>query len=207
MPNTLQEAVANAYASFRTIDHDYAPQRRLAAVVREMQFMSMALPEGAQRPGMLIAGPSGAGKSRTAEKAAAEAAAEVGALPDRGPVRIVTLDPVGTVKALWSSVLEHLGDPHWASGSEATLRKRVLKALKREGVEVLVIDEFNHSCEKSSSPQVVNTIKNLLTIGAVSVVVVGTAKELRTLPGNEGFDRRLVKHPGLPDCTWQTSSE
>ena len=120
----------------------------------------------------------------------------------KGPIRIVLADTLGTVKSVWSCILEGLGDPHYATGSEPLLKKRLRKALTREGIELIIIDEFNHVAEERNANRVVNAIKNLLSAGWVSVVICGTSTELDSLPSNPGFSRRMVKHPGLPPRVW-----
>lgn len=199
--------VAAATAAYKSIEIELDDQRRLASVMQEMRLVGRLLPPGKPHDGMIVSLPSGAGKSMVAERVVRAAEVETGAEVDAGPVRRVTLDTLGTVKSLWSSILEDLGDPYYASGHETLLRKRVRAALARMHVELLIIDEFNHVTEKNSARQVANAIKNLLTKGWVPVVVMGTSEELADLPDNAAFERRMVKSPGLPPRIWARTAD
>lgn len=198
----ISRRVAAATAAFDCIRVELPDQRRLAAVLHEMRFTGNLLPPGKPRPGMIVSLPSRSGKTASAERAAREAAEEMGLPADRGPIRIVTLDTMGTVKSLWSSILECLGDPHFASGHETLLRKRVRAAIINEVIQLLIIDEFNHAAEKTQVRQIVNSIKNLLGAGWVPVAVFGTSDELDALPANPSFAGRMIKSPGLPPRVW-----
>lgn len=195
-------AVGKAEAAFRSISVDLTDQRRLAAVGLEMLVASQCLPDGAPRPGMIVSEPTGAGKSAAGERIVAEAAAMVGTSIQDSPARLITLDTVGSVKSIWSSILEGLGDPHFESGTETLQRKRVRKALMRSGIHLLMIDEFNHVADASQARRGVNAMKNLLTAGWTSVIVMGTSAELDTLPANSPFERRMIRNPGLPARVW-----
>ncbi len=195
-------AVGRAEALFRSIDVDLADQRRLAAAGLEMLETSRAMAPGELRPGMFVPEPSGSGKSAAARRIVLEAAKMAGVPPERSPARLITLDTVGSVKSIWSSILEGLGDPNFEAGYETLQRKRTSKAIARNGVHLLMIDEFNHVADASQARRGSNAIKNLLTAGWTSVIVLGTSEELNGMPDNAGFERRMIRSPGLPARTW-----
>lgn len=201
------QAVGRAEAEFRGIRIDLADQRKLASVGLEMLFTSLHSPVGEPRPGMIVSEPTGAGKSAAANRLVAMAKQTAGTPPDKGAARRITLDTLGTVKSVWSSILEGLGDPNYEKGNETLQRKRVKKALDREGVHVLILDEFNHVADSSQGKRGANAIKNLLSDGWVSIIVMGTSEELDNMVDNDAFDRRMIKSPGLPARTWKNDSE
>jgi hypothetical protein len=201
------EAVGRAEAQFREIRIDLRDQRKLAAVGLEMLYTSLNTPVGKPRPGMIVSEPAGAGKSEAANKLVLMAEQATGSLPGKGPAKLVTLDTVGSVKSVWSSILEGLGDPNYNAGDETLQLKRVKKALSRESVDVLVLDEFNHLADSTQGKRGANAVKNLLTAGWVAVVVMGTSNELDGMADNPGYERRMMKSPGLPARTWKNDSE
>lgn len=201
------EMVGRAEAEFRAIRIDLADQRKLAAVGLEMLYTSRHSPVGEPRPGMIVSEPTGAGKSAAANRMVAMAEKATGSEPGRGPIRRITLDTLGSVKSVWSSILEGLGDPNYDAGHETLQRKRVKKAVSRGGVHVLMLDEFNHVADSSQGKRGANAIKNLLSDGWVSVIVLGTSEELDQMVDNQAFDRRMIKSPGLPARTWKNDSK
>ena len=71
--------VAVATVEFMQIEVDLDDQRRLGAVIREMQITARYLPKDVPRQGMVISMDSGSGKTATCERAAKAAALEAGA--------------------------------------------------------------------------------------------------------------------------------
>lgn len=196
------DRVSPGVAAFRRIFLPLETHMTMAGVFEEMRLSAMARLPGEPAEGLFIKEPSGSAKSTVANRFCRRVEQLVGAELRKGPVRLITVGEEGTAKTFWSSILEHLGDPYYATGSEANLKKRVHKALKREGVVLLIVDELNHTVDKSHAGQILNAIKNMLTLGWVSIVVMGSSVELNRLPQNDSFQARMLESPGLPRLAW-----
>ncbi|MHC9419182.1 TniB family NTP-binding protein [Sphingomonas citri] len=201
------DRVSPGVAAFRRIFLPLDTHTTMAGVFEEMRLSAMIRLPGEPAEGMFIKEPSGSAKSTVANRFCRRVEQLVGAEFKKGPVRLVTVGEEGTAKTFWSSILEHLGDPYYATGSEANLKKRVQKALKREKVVLLIVDELNHTVDKSHAGQILNAIKNMLTLGWVSIVAMGSSAELDRLPQNDSFQGRMVESPGLPRLVWSDHAE
>ena len=98
---------------------------------------------------------------------------------EQSPVLLVTLDIEETV-SLWSAVLRALGDPYWDVGYPKNLMKRAIKLLAKRPVEMIIVDEFNHSVDRGQARLLMNTIKEILNAGIAPVVVMGTDEEIES---------------------------
>ncbi len=198
----ITDRVSPGTSAFRRIVLPLGTHATLAGVFEEMRLSAMTRLPGEPAEGLFVKEPSGSAKSTVAKRFCRRIENLVGADFGKGPVRLVTVGEEGTAKTFWSSILEDLGDPYYATGSEANMKKRVHKALGREGVRLLIVDELNHTVNKSHAGQILNAIKNMLTKGWVSIVVMGSSEELDRLPRNDSFQGRMLESPGLPCLTW-----
>ena len=83
----------------------------------------------------------------------------------------------GTARDLWVSVMAELGDGFATAGNEHSLRRRAMKAMEDAGVELLILDETQHSGMKTGfSREVTAEIKIMLDTGLVPIVLMGTEK-------------------------------
>lgn len=83
----------------------------------------------------------------------------------------------GTARDLWVSVMSELGDGFASAGNEHSLRRRAMKALEDAGVELLILDETQHSGQKTGfSREVTAELKIMLDTGKVPIVLMGTEK-------------------------------
>ena len=194
----LTDRVSPGVAAFRRIILPVDTHAPMAGLFEEMRLSAAIRAPGEPAEGLLINEPSGSAKTTVARRYCRRVEKLFGADEGKGPARLITVGESGTTKTWWSSVLEHLGDPHYATGSEAVLKKRVRKALLREGVQLLFVDELNHTVDKGQAKQILNAIKNMLTLGWVSIVVMGSSDELDRLPRNDAFQARMLESPGLP---------
>lgn len=199
----IGDRVSAGMTAFRRIFIADPAQTACAAVFEEIRLTAMLRQDGEPAEGLFLKEPSGSGKSTVAKRYIAKVEALYGAVEGKGPARLITVSEEGTSPSFWSSVLEYLGDPYYATGSERTLKKRVKKAIRREGIQLLFIDELNHTVDKSHAKQIMNAIKNMITEGLVSIVAMGSSEELNTLVRNDAFEARMVDGPGLPRRTWQ----
>lgn len=199
--------VSKGITAFRKIYVPGALHTACAAVFEEIRMTAMMREEGEPAEGLFLTELSGSGKTTVAKRYIAKVDALYGAAKNKGPARIITVSEQGTSSSFWSSILEFLGDPYYATGSEQNLKKRVKKAIRREGIQLLFIDELNHTVEKSQANQILNAIKNMISEGLVSIVAMGSSEELDKLSRNDAFQGRMVECPGLPPYTWKHDAQ
>lgn len=173
-PSALAEHVGRGLAAFEDIVIPTAAQKTAVRQMDALRIMGLAQPEGQQRRGLRYLHPSGAGKSTCAKMLKAHIDGQPGRDPATKPILHVTLTTTGTPKSLASSILDAMGDNYSTRGEAELLLRRVRQGLKEFGVELLVIDELNHFRHKSLAKDAANTIKNVLSLGWVPVVLLGT---------------------------------
>lgn len=164
--------------------------------VRQMdtlRVMGLNQPIGQQRRAYRYLNPSGSGKSTCAKLLMAHVNGQPGRDPKKRPVLHVTLSTTGTPKSLATSILNAFGDGYSTRGEAELLLERVRVAIEEFGVELLIIDELNHFKLKHLAKDAANTIKNILTLGWVPIVLMGTtdAQSLFT-------DNRELKNRSAP---------
>ncbi|KQN26051.1 hypothetical protein ASE86_07770 [Sphingomonas sp. Leaf33] len=94
----------------------------------------------------------------------------------------------GTARDLYSSIMSEVGDGFASSGTEHTLRRRAMRAMEDNGVELLILDETQHSGQKSGfSREVTAELKIMLDTGRVPIVLLGTEAAIPIV----GSDREL----------------
>lgn len=205
-PETAYEAttrVANKIAAFK--NKAPIPVPVLVNFVKEIDVLRQAgalLAPGVQQDGMCVCLPSGVGKSTAAAMMAASAAARAGVPISEGPVLVVSLDVEETI-SVWSCILRELGDPYFDVGYPKNLKKRAIKLLKNRGVDLIIIDEFNHAVDRGQARQIMNTVKEILNGGIAPVVVMGTNEEVERLPRNQAFERRMVHATEIGPLDWE----
>ncbi|CAN7211738.1 TniB family NTP-binding protein [Phenylobacterium sp. LjRoot164] len=191
-----QEAAARriAKADALTISN---PRAELAH--RTFDFMRAQRQQGSERGfrGFLIVGPTQSGKSKILrtyqERANTAEALEAG----RIPVLMVTLTANQTRKGLAQDILRAF-EPFgylapWKSGSETVLLDRVRAYMQARGVELLILDEFQHlvhSERQEVSISVSETIKWLLIESIVPVVMSGIEDAWRPVRANAQLAHR-----------------
>lgn len=131
---------------------------------------------------MLMVAPPGSGKTATVACYIAEYEKQT-ADEDSG-VRYVVLDSKVTIGGLLSNILEALGDPAPTRGRVSELALRAHKIMRRDRIELLVIDEMHHVLPEHTSVRIqeaTDTLKTLMTKGGAALILVGTIDTVRLL--------------------------
>ena len=143
-------------------------------VLQELQNLHMYGGSGDIASCLLVTAPSRAGKSVTIKKYMENFPEGGDQYNDRMPILLIDVPSPCTIKALAEKMLTELGDLRPSSGSAAAMMERVSRLIKDLGVELIILDEFQHLGElESARKQVANTIKALLNDGLVPIVLVG----------------------------------
>ncbi len=191
-PSNLATRVGTGLAAFEGI---IAPTRAQTTAVRQMHSlmkMGEMQPDGQQRRALRYLHNSGTGKSTCAKilKQFVEKDPKYDA--DMKTVLHVTLSTTGTPKSLASSILDAMGDNYSTRGEAELLLRRVRQGLKDCQVRLLVIDELNHFKRKSLATDAANTIKNVLSLGWVPIVLMGTPEAQSLFVDNRELKNRCA---------------
>lgn len=191
-PSELADRVGEGLAIFEGI---VAPTQAQKTAVRQMHSllkMGERQPEGQQRRAYRYLHQSGAGKSTCAKILRDFVESEPGYDPATKPVLHVTLSTTGTPKSLASSILAEMGDNYSTRGEAELLLRRVRQGLKDFEVKLLIIDELNHFKQKSLATDAANTIKNILSLGWVPIVLMGTTDAQSLFVNNRELKNRCA---------------
>lgn len=198
----------------RSYDEDHSPAMNTLAAEKQARLKQFFIPypkhvqmhsrldylqklaagqRGTPQMGLRILGPSGSGKSTAAEEYVKLAKQRLPAGSKQLPVLYIPLDKATTTKRLMVSILVELEDPMAEKGSEQTLKRRVVTALERRGVELLIIDEVQHLNFRSTvGNDVTDALKTFLDAGVVSIAFVGTEEAEDMFKRNLQLNGRLL---------------
>lgn len=150
--------------------------------------------------GLLITGHTGSGKSTVkmqyAERYPREETIE------RTIVRVLVVDTPSspTVRSLVSAMLAALGDPASQRGTTEEKTHRLYMLIEGCGVELLIIDEFQHFLDRgkfSEACTVTDWLKNLINRANIPVVLMGLPRSAYVLELNEQLRRRFSSRYSL----------
>lgn len=150
--------------------------------------------------GLLITGHTGSGKS-TVKMQYAERYPKEESI-DRTHIKVLVVDTPSspTVRSLVAAMLAAMGDPASQKGTAEEKTERLYKLLKGCGVELLIIDEFQHFLDRgkfSEACTVTDWLKNLINRANIPVVLIGLPRSAYVLELNEQLRRRFSSRYSL----------
>jgi hypothetical protein len=164
--------VALALSQLMRIRLPYPRHIEAMAEIEELRLLGLEM-RGEQQLALNIFSRTGTGKSTVASQYKLMRAQE-----DADGVHSVVharLGTSGTARDLYVSIMAELGDGFASSGTEHTLRRRAMRTMAEAGVELLILDETQHSGQKSGfSREVTAELKIMLDTGLVPIVLLGT---------------------------------
>lgn len=121
----------------------------------------------------------------------------------------ITIPSPATVKSLVSKLLWELGDPAYEKGSVSNQTIRLIGLIKYCGVELVVLDEFQHFIDRDSE-RVLQTIsdwlKNLILDTKVPMVLIGLPEAEAVFHVNCQLSRRFANRHNLNPFYWDNDS-
>ena len=162
--------------------------------------------------GLLIQGDTGAGKTTIVKlytKDYPRACTEEGSVV---PVLCATVPVPATCKSLVTTLLAAIGDPAAEKGSQVSQTHRLKRYLEACGVELLMLDEFQHFQDRDSL-KVLKTVSDWLKVlmdeTRVPIVLAGLPYSHTILDahGNEQLQRRFAIRIELEAFRYETSKE
>jgi type II secretory pathway predicted ATPase ExeA len=116
------------------------------------------------------------------------------------PVLHLELPSQPTVKNVAERLLIQLGDPFAEKGSAEGKTARIVTLMKECGVELVVLDEFQHFVDRSSEKveyKVADWLKSVINDSKVPFVLMGLPRCHRILEVNEQLRRRFLPRVSL----------
>lgn len=161
--------------------------------------------------GLAFVGQSGSGKSTVIDYYGRKFPFQHGPTGRRMPVVRVITPESPTVKTLAQAFLDAMDAPS-AKGTTQEKTKRFIKYVHDCGVQMLIIDEFQHFLEGGGRAtqrvrSITDWLKNLLTECEAVVVLVGLPKSIRALNVNEQLRRRFASPHEMKPFAYVTAEQ
>lgn len=121
-------------------------------------------------------------------------------------VVVATAPPKATVKSLLEQLLKGLGDPHWSRGTESNMADRLHTMLRSVSCRMIVIDEFQHLCDKGQQKRLALTsdfLKALVEENAWGLVAVGLPSSASVINANAQLAGRFDATLKMPLFDWR----
>ena len=164
--------VALALSQLMRIRLPYPRQIEAMAEIEELRLLGLEM-QGEQQLALNIFNRTGTGKSTIASQYKLMRAEEDA--PGVKSVLHARLGTSGSPRDLHVAVMSELGDGFASSGTEHTLRRRAMEMMEKAGTQLLILDETQHSGQRSGfSRDVTAELKILLDTGRVPIVLLGT---------------------------------
>lgn len=127
---------------------------------------------------------------------------------DKIPVLYARTPTPATIKNLASGLLEAMGDPCSDRGTTVTITKRLKTFLKACGVELIILDEFQHlNGTENKLYQAADWLKALIEDSNVPIVVIGLPESTGVLNTNSQLNRRFSHRCDLEPFGWESAED
>jgi len=126
------------------------------------------------------------------------------------PVLLAKVPARPTVKSLAETLLYQLGDPLWSRGNTVSKSIRLRELLKRCGVRLLALDEFQHfvDARQANIPNdVADWLKEQVEETKLAIVVLGLQRCLEVLKQNEQLRRRFGATLRVGAFRWESKDD
>lgn len=114
-----------------------------------------------------------------------------------------------TAKALVQALLHAFGDPHWARGSTSNQTARLLDYFVNTRCRMIILDEFQHLCDKGQQKQLYKTsdwLKNLIEKKPWALVAAGLPESASVINSNRQLQGRFDATLTMPLFDWRDTS-
>lgn len=121
------------------------------------------------------------------------------------PVLSTFVPSITTKKSLPTKLLNAMGDGAAEKGTAVTQTLRIIKLLDACGVELIILDEFQHFIDSESDSVLVNIsnwLKDLINETGKPVVLVGMPNSEVVLRANPQLERRFSMRESLEPFGW-----
>lgn len=114
--------------------------------------------------------------------------------------------PKATVKGVLSQLLKGLGDPYWSKGTLASMEGRLHLLLEKVSCRMIVIDEFQHLCDKGQRKALYLTsdfLKTLIEDKSWGLIAVGLPSSTAVITTNPQLAGRFDATLTMPVFDWR----
>lgn len=160
---------------------------------------------------MFLSGPTGVGKTTIYRTYASKYPRQITPEGTNIPILAVTIPAPATVKTVVSKLLWQLGDPAYDKGSTGKQTIRLIGLMKDCGVQLLILDEFQHFIDRDSA-KVLKTVsdwlKTLILDTNLPIILIGLpeAEQILQLKCHSQLSRRFANRCHLNPFVWQPDS-
>lgn len=157
---------------------------------------------------MFLGGQTGVGKTTICKTYANKYPRQVTREGTIVPILSVTIPAPATVKTVVTKMLWQLGDPAYDKGSIGNQTIRLIGLLKDCGVELIILDEFQHFIDRDSE-RVLKTVsdwlKTLILDTKLPIILIGLpeSEQVLKLKSNSQLSRRFANRYYLRPFGWQ----
>ncbi len=208
--NKKNPAALSDYERKELIEHIYITFPRFNRVLDKIAYCHAHSKIAAEPECLLITGVQGAGKTTLCRAYARRHPRTVTREGKVIPVLSTSAPSITTKKSLPTRLLHDLGDGAAERGTSVTQTLRIIKLVKDCGVELIILDEFQHFIDSDSNVVLVNIsnwLKDLINVTEKPVVLVGMPHSEVVLTANPQLERRFSMRESLEPFGWDTSSK
>lgn len=185
---------------------------RFKAIVKKIEHAHHYSRLAAEPECVFVGGPPGAGKTTLLNHYRLKFPVCDDCETVKVPVLCARVPSKATDKNLVTKLLMAVRDPAAELGSAFNQTTRLKKFIKECGVQLIILDEFQHFVDKDSWRVLKNVsdwLKDLIDETGVPVVLIGMpyAVEILDAPGNEQLQRRFAVRTSLDPFGWDTDEE
>lgn len=159
---------------------------------------------------LLITGWQGAGKTTLYKSYAEDFPRRIGDEGAQIPVLATTIPVPATVKSLATHLLNAMGDPKAENGTSTSQTLRLLGLAEDCGVELIILDEFQHFIDRNSNSileEAADWLKNLINNSGKPVVLLGMPYSDIILRANAQLERRFTTRVSLEPFGWEEKAK
>jgi energy-coupling factor transporter ATP-binding protein EcfA2 len=159
---------------------------------------------------LLITGQTGAGKTTLCEVYAGQFPRQPNREGIAVPVLSASIPVPATAKSPATRLLVALGDPMADRGTTVNQTLRLVKLIRDCGVELIILDEFQHFIDRDSNHillTVANWLKDLLNETKVPMILTGMPYSDIILQANAQLERRFQMRERLDPFGWETPAQ
>lgn len=193
LPNASDSVTTKKLSTF-TLRKQIIEHPTFTLAIREIARLHERGKVAGVAEGLLLVAQTGSGKTTALkyyEKKFPRTTTRTGA---RIPVLRVDTPESPTVKTLAEAILFAMGDPSATKGTATAMTNRIIHFFKECGVEILLIDEFQHFYDGrrfAESKRVSDWLKNLINKVGIPVILAGLPRSIAVVNANPQLRRRF----------------
>lgn len=182
-----------------------------ALVTRELEFAYESIGYTATPVCRLITGESRTGKSCVVDDfVSSHRTADEGGEDNSIRSIVYAVAPEkATVKSLVQSLLRGLGDPQWDRGTQSSQTQRLYTLLDGVRCKLIVLDEFQHLCDKGQKHKLAETadwLKVLLESKKYGLIAVGLPESAAVVNNHSQLVQRFDCELRMPRFDWHDAA-